>query len=145
MGKINWTRVLLGGLIAGFIVNVLWFAVWGPLAGRTLTAALLTLGHPMQETVSITVLMVVLGFVSGIVAIWLYAAIRPRYGAGPGTAALAGVAAGLLAGVLPDIGWGLTLRLIPVSVWVGDAVFTLVVTVIATLLGAWVYKEPAGQ
>jgi len=141
MGKINWTRVLLGGLIAGFIVNVLWFAVWGPLAGRTLTAALLTLGHPMQETVSITVLMVVLGFVSGIVAIWLYAAIRPRYGAGPGTAALAGVAAGLLAGVLPDIGWGLTLRLIPVSVWVGDAVFTLVVTVIATLLGAWVYKE----
>jgi hypothetical protein len=143
MGKINWARVLLGGLIAGVIINVLWFAVWGPLAGRTLTAALLTLGHPMQETVSITVLMVVLGFVSGIVVIWLYAAIRPRYGAGPGTAALAGVAAGLLAGVLPDIGWGLTLRLIPTSVWVGDAVFTLVVTVIATLLGAWVYKEGA--
>jgi len=99
----------------------------------------------MQETVSTTVLMVVLGFVSGIASIWLYAAIRPLYGAGPGTAALAGVAAGLLAGVLPDIGWGLTLRLIPASVWVGDAVFTLVVTVIATLLGAWVYKEPAGQ
>jgi hypothetical protein len=143
MGKINWARVLLGGLIAGVVVDVLWFAVWGPLAGRTLTAALLTLGHPMQETVSTTVLMVVLGFVSGIVAIWLYAAIRPRYGAGPGTAALAGVAAGLLAGVLPDIGWGLTLRLVPGSVWVGDAVFTLVVTVIATLLGAWVYKEEA--
>jgi hypothetical protein len=145
MGKINWARVLLGGLIAGVVLDVLWFAVWGPLAGRTLTAALLTLGHPMQETVSTTVLMVVLGFVSGIASIWLYAAIRPRYGAGPGTAALAGVAAGLLAGVLPDIGWGLTLRLIPASVWVGDAVFTLVVTVIATLLGAWVYKEPAGQ
>jgi hypothetical protein len=143
MGKINWARVLLGGLIAGVVIDVLWFAVWGPLAGRTLTAALLTLGHPMQATVSTTVLMVVLGFVSGIVSIWLYAAIRPRYGAGPGTAALAGVAAGLLAGVLPDIGWGLTLRLIPASVWVGDAVFTLAVTVIATLLGAWVYKEEA--
>jgi hypothetical protein len=97
----------------------------------------------MQETIGTTVLGVVLGFVVGILAIWLYAAIRPRYGAGPGTAVLAGVAAGLLYGVFPDIGWGLTLRLIPARVWVGDAVFTLVAMVIATLLGAWVYKEQA--
>jgi hypothetical protein len=45
--------------------------------------------------------------------------------------------------VLPDIGWGLTLRLIPARVWVEDAVMTLVAIVIATLLGAWVYKEEA--
>jgi hypothetical protein len=97
----------------------------------------------MQETLGTTVLMVVLGFLMGILAIWLYAAIRPRYGAGPGTAALAGLAGGLLMGVFPDIGWGLTLRLIPARVWVGDAVFSLVVMVIATVLGAWVYKEQA--
>jgi hypothetical protein len=87
--------------------------------------------------------MIVLTFVMGIVVIWLYAAIRPRYGPGPRTAAMAGVAAGLLLGVFPDIGWGLTLRLIPASVWAADAVITLVVVVIATLLGAWVYKEQA--
>jgi hypothetical protein len=141
MGKINWTRVLLGGLIAGVVANVLQFAVWVPLVGRSLNAALETLGHPMQETVGTTVLMVVLIFVAGILAIWLYAAIRPRYGAGPGTAALAGIAAGLLMGVFPDIAWGLFLRLIPARVWVMDAVFSLVVIVIATVLGAWVYKE----
>jgi drug/metabolite transporter (DMT)-like permease len=95
----------------------------------------------MQETFGTTVLMVVLTFVVGILAIWLYAAIRPRYGAGPGTAALAGVAAGIFMGVLPDIGWGLTLRLIPATVWVADAVIGLVAIVIATVLGAWVYKE----
>ena len=143
MGKINWTRVLLGGLIAGVVGNVLWFATWRPLVGPSLKAALVALGRPMQETIGTTVLGVVLGFVVGILAIWLYAAIRPRYGAGPGTAVLAGVAAGLLYGVFPDIGWGLTLRLIPARVWVGDAVFTLVAMVIATLLGAWVYKEQA--
>jgi drug/metabolite transporter (DMT)-like permease len=143
MGKINWTRVLLGGLIAGVVANVLQFAVWVPLVGRSLNAALETLGHPMQETVGTTVLMVVLIFVAGILAIWLYAAIRPRYGAGPGTAALAGIAAGLLMGVFPDIAWGLMLRLIPARVWVMDAVFSLVVIVIATMLGAWVYKEQA--
>jgi xanthosine utilization system XapX-like protein len=85
--------------------------------------------------------MVVVSFLTGILVIWLYAAIRPRYGAGPGTAALAGVAGGLLMGVFPDIAWGLLLRLIPARVWVADAVFSLVVMVIATLLGAWVYKE----
>ena len=143
MGKINWTRVLIGGLIAGVVLNVLWFAVWGPLVGRSLSAALLALGHPMPETVGTMVLLVVLGFLMGILAIWLYAAIRPRYGAGPGTALLAGVAAGLLFGVLPDIGWGLTLRLIPGKVWTADAVFSLVAMIIATLLGAWVYKEQA--
>jgi hypothetical protein len=95
----------------------------------------------MQETVGVTVLLVVLGFLVGILAIWLYAAIRPRYGAGPGTAVLAGVAAGVLFGVFPDVAWGLTLRLIPARVWVEDAVIALVAIVIATLLGAWIYKE----
>jgi hypothetical protein len=87
--------------------------------------------------------MVVLSFLVMILAIWLYAAIRPRYGAGPRTALVAGVAAGLLMGVFPDIGWGLTLRLIPARVWVIDAVSTFVVLVVATLIGAWVYKEQA--
>jgi hypothetical protein len=143
MGKINWIRVLLGGLVAGVVFNVFYFAVYGLVVGRSLSATLQAVGQPMQATVGTTVVMVVASLLGGIVIIWLYAAIRPRYGPGPGTAALAGVAAGLLAGVLPDIGWGLMLRLIPARVWVGDAVFTLVVSVIASLLGAWIYKEQA--
>jgi hypothetical protein len=143
MGKVNWTRVLIGGLVAGVVINVLWFAGWALFIRPGLSAALEALGRPLQETVAATVLMVVLGFLVGILAVWLYAAIRPRYGPGPGTAAVAGVAAGLLMGVFPDIGWGLTLRLIPASVWATDAVATFVVLVVATLLGAWVYKEQA--
>jgi hypothetical protein len=97
----------------------------------------------MQETVGSTVATIVLWFIAAILIIWLYAAIRPRYGAGPKTAFLAGFAGGILGGVLPDIGWGLELRLIPARVWVGDAIVTLVTCVIATVLGAWVYKEQA--
>ena len=143
MGKINWIRVLIGGLVAGVVGNVLWFAAWGLFLKGGLSATLLALGHPLQETAGGTVLMVVLNFVAMILVIWLYAAIRPRYGAGPGTAALAGVAAGLLLGVFPDIGWGMTLRLIPAGAWVKDAVVTLVIIVISTVVGAWVYKEQA--
>jgi hypothetical protein len=141
VGKINWTRVLIGGLIAGVVGNVLMFAGGGLFIRPSLSSALLALGRPLQETVSAIVLMVVLIFLSMILVIWLYAAIRPRYGAGPRTALVAGVAAGLLFAVFPDIGWGLTLRLIPARVWATDAVVSLVVFVIATLLGAWAYKE----
>jgi hypothetical protein len=140
VGKINWTRVLIGGLVAGVVINVLSFAAWAIFVRRDLSAALDALGQPLQETVGTSVLMVVLGFVAGILLIWLYAAIRPRYGAGPGTAALAGVAAGVLL-VIPNIGWGSMIRAIPAGVWAIDAVDTLVVSVVATLLGAWVYKE----
>jgi hypothetical protein len=141
VGKINWIRVLLGGLLAGVVINVLGFGAWWLFVRPGLIAALKDLKQPMQGSAGTTVLMIVLGFLTGILVIWLYAAIRPRYGAGPGTAALAGVAGGLLMGVFPDIGWGLTLTLIPARVWVLDAVTGLVVTVIATVVGAWVYKE----
>ena len=141
MGKINWTRVLIGGLIAGVVGNVLMFAAWALFTRPSLSAALLALGQPLQETGVAAVIMVVLGFLVMILVIWLYAAIRPRYGAGPRTALVAGIAAGLLFVVFPDIGWGLTLRLIPARVWAVDAVVSLVVIVIATLVGAWAYKE----
>jgi magnesium-transporting ATPase (P-type) len=139
--KTNWARVLIGGLIAGVVLNWLSFAGWWLFIRPTLIATLQALGRPAQETVGAAVLMAVLFFLMGILATWLYAAIRPRYGTGPGTAVLAGLAAGLMLGVFPDIGWGMTLRLIPAKVWAADAVMSLVVIIVATLLGAWVYQE----
>jgi len=140
MGKINWIRVLIGGLVAGVVINVLQFAAWALFVRPSLSATLEALGHPLKETFGTTVLWVVLSFLLGILFVWLYAAIRPRCGAGPRTAALAGVAAGVLL-LIPNIGWGSMLRLIPARVWAIDAVDTLVISVVATLLGAWVYKE----
>lgn len=143
MGKTNCTRVLLGGLIAGVVMNALCFAGWWLFVRPTLIPTLQSLGRPAQETVGALVLMVVLFFLIGILVVWLYAAIRPRYGPGPGTAVRAGIAAGLMLGAIPDFAWGMTLRLIPASVWVADSVITLVVVIVATVLGAWVYKERA--
>ena len=141
MGKISWTRLLIGGLVAGVVVNILWYATWALLARRMVSDALQAVGHPLVESAGGRIIMIVLGFLIGIVAIWLYAAIRPRFGPGPRTAAMAGVAAGLFLGVFADIGWGSTLRLIPATVWATDAITTLVIVVIATIVGAWLYKE----
>ena len=143
MGKINWGGLLIGGLVAGVVVNVLWYATWTLLVRPPLSDALQAVGRPLQESVTMAVVMVVLGFLYGIVAISLYAAIRPRFGPGPATATMAGVAAGLLGAVFPDIGWGSTITLIPATIWATDAIATLAIVVIATIVGAWVYKEQA--
>jgi hypothetical protein len=140
MGKINWMRVLIGGLVAGIVVNVLQFAAWALYQGRILSATLEALGHPLKQTGGTTVLWVVLCFLMGFLLVWLYAAVRPRCGAGPGTAVVVGTVAGVLL-LIPDIGWGSVLTMIPARVWAIDAYCDLVTAVVATLLGAWVYKE----
>lgn len=136
MGKIRWTRVLLGGLVAGFVINVFFL-------GPGLGAAHLPWGLAPREIVVVTVLMVVLVFLVTILVTWLYAALRSRYGPGLRTAAMAGVVSGLLLGLFQYVGWVLTLRLIPARVWATNAAITFVALVIATLLGAWVYEKPS--
>ena len=80
MGRINWSRVLVGGLIAG--------SIW------TLLSALSTwyLGaefssyvpgnRVLQPTAGLFIFLFFLSLAGGVWAMWLYASIRPRYGAG---------------------------------------------------------------
>ncbi len=141
MGKINCTRVFIGGLVSGIVLNVLSFAAWVLFVRRGWSAALEAVGRPLQETRGVAVLMIVVGFLIGFLIVWLYAAIRPRYGAGPKTAIIASIAAWAFLGIIPDLALGSMLRVIPAKVWAIDVVETLVLMVIATLVGAWVYRE----
>jgi hypothetical protein len=78
----------------------------------------------------------------GCLAVWLYAAIRPRFGPGARTAMIAGIAA-----------WGLYYGLMvmnyaaqgiwPVSGLVITAIWGLLELILATTLGARFYTEPA--
>lgn len=139
MGKINWGRVILGGLLAGVVVNV-----FEGVAARFLMedyrAALAALGKTMEESAAMMAFFLLFGFVYGIFAVWLYAAIRPRYGPGPTTAAWAGFAVWFIGYLLPTLGYAafdlFPARLLTIGVLVG-----LVETILATVLGAWLYKE----
>src|SRR3990172_8115214 len=90
MGKINWFRVIVGGLVAGFVINVGEFLLNEVILGRKWVAAMEALGRPPMGNEAIT-LLVVLGFALGIGAVYLYPAIRPRFGAGPRSAVCAGL------------------------------------------------------
>ncbi len=140
MGKINVGRVILGGIVAGIVADVLGYVVDGVLLAERWTNGQKALG--LGEISSNQIIWFnVLGLVSGIVLIWIYAAIRPRFGAGVKTAVLAGLAVWVVGSLLPNLSF----------MWVGGlyshhlAAYTtmggLVEIVAGAIAGAAVYQE----
>jgi hypothetical protein len=70
----------------------------------------------------------------------LYAAIRPRFGAGPGTAVIAAFAAWWFAFVFPQIG-NVAMGFFPAGVTALATAWGLAELVIAALVGARLYQE----
>src|SRR5262249_47722830 len=101
-------------------------------------AGMKALGKSLPQDGKTIAVWVILGFVMGIASVWLYAAIRPRYGAGAATAARAGVTVwffGSLICTVVFVNMGLfPFRVLPV-------VWELAQAVIATVVGAWLYRE----
>jgi len=144
MGKINMGRVIIGGLVAGLVMNVSEaFLHAGVLAadGARLLEDWKRLGLDLDIRPSLLFWLVGITFVLGILAVWTYAAIRPRFGAGPKTALCAGLAVWamsyLYAGVYIDAG----IVVMPAKLTWLPVAWGLIEIPVATLLGAWVYRE----
>ena len=142
MSKINWSRVILGGLLATVILlglgmlNLLLFqGAW--------IDAVQELGHQAEFTTGLVTAGVLLYLVVGVGSVWLYAAIRPRYGPGPKTATFAGLFMWVITSAV-DVFWVAT-GLIPSSGTVVPLLAYLPILVVATNAGAWVYKEVEGS
>ena len=136
MGKINWGRVFLCGLLTGVVWGVL-EAIKAPLVGRDFLAALP--GGHVRMSAGFFAFWIVIELVVGIWTMWLYAAIRPRYGPGPKTAAVAGFALWVI-GALADAIWA-SLGFIPPGVLVAPVATDLPIIIVAAVVGAWLYKE----
>ncbi len=139
MGKINGGRVLLGGLVAGVVLNIGEFIFNGLLYAEKMKEFNAQFNLP-QVTDAFVAKAVALTFVAGFVVIFIYAAIRPRFGAGAMTAVIAGLIlwfgyyfyAGLL---IASAG------LSPMDVTLIGLFWGLVELPLATVVGAWFYKE----
>jgi hypothetical protein len=138
MGKINWGRVFLGGLLGGLIINIFEWVMNGVVFAAKWDSAMEALGHKMSS--SAISFFVVWGFLAGIAAVWLYAAARPRFGAGPKTAVLTGFAFWIFSYALPFLGQ-FAMQLFPVHLMVIGLCIGLVEIVLASLAGGWVYRE----
>jgi hypothetical protein len=139
MGRINIGRVLLGGLVAGVILNIGEYILNDKVLGARMKEYLATHRFPTPGGNAIAVA-VVMTFVLGIVIVLGYAAIRPRFGAGAKTAIIAALFAWFGVYVYPDV-VGAAFGFVPTSILPIALVWGLVEYSVAALIGAWLYKE----
>ena len=138
MKKVNLARVIVGGILAGTIINVSEWVLHDVVIREEFRSHLGSLGRTNPEDVATVVWWNVWGYILGFTAIWLYAAIRPRYGPGVATALRAGFAAWILSCVLMTITMA-NLRLFPFMPMA--FLWSLFGDLIGTVAGAAVYKE----
>ena len=147
MAQINTGRVIFGGLAAGLVINISEAVLNLAVVAEDVEEMVTTLGVEPASGAAIGILVVV-GFLIGIATVWLYAAIRPRFGAGPRAAMIAGGVVWALAHLwrMTDITLFLGLSMSFVMLVL---VWTLVESLLAAYVGAWLYQEqeaaaPAG-
>jgi hypothetical protein len=136
MGKINWGRVILGGILAAVVTNV----IEGLLAlamREQWEAAMKNMKAPSGAVMAAHLFW---SLVVAVATIWLYAAIRPRYGPGPATALRAGFAVWLFVHATFSLAAG-SMQLLPQKILLMSVAWSLPQTLVATLAGAWLYRE----
>jgi hypothetical protein len=142
---INTQKVVVGGLAAGLVMNVVDFVVFGYLLrGRMdaeLAAAAPTLvGKGMGG--SVIAAHVITDFLIGILIVWLYAAIRPRFGPGMGTAVKAALVV-WVCGFLFYQDW-LHMGMMSMASYLIVAVTMFITLFLAAWVGAKLYTEGGG-
>lgn len=140
MVKINWSRVFLGGFLWVVAFNVVHMSAWFLLLENGWMSAFAALGRPWPQDLGTLALWLLLTFGGGILAIWAYAAVRPQYGPGPKTAAGVAVVLWLVSSVGPTV-WFAHLLLLPTGLILSNMAAEFIADVVATILGAWLYKE----
>ena len=141
MYKINWVRVLVGGLVAavilflsdGFFHERVVISDW-----KALYAALGS-AEPQENAFSL-VYFAIFELGRGFIAIYLYALMRACCGPGPKTAALAGLVAWIAFSVTGPAQF-IPLGFYSHALWLKVGAFHLVTSIIAAIAGAALYKE----
>ena len=144
MGKINLSRVILGGLLAGVVINLVEGVSNGVIFEKQWAQAMVALGKAAAPSVKQIVALNLWGFALGILTVWVYAAIRPRFGAGPRTAMCAGLTVWALA---QGMGTAIPVffHLYSVGLALTAVSIELVEMLIAGVVGAYIYKEDSAE
>ena len=139
MGRINIGRVILGGLVAGLVINLGEY-ILNELVMKSQWDAVMA-GYNLPTAGGSTIVWFMLfGLLQGTIVVWLYAAMRPRLGAGAGTAVKAGLVMWSLAWFI-SLMYPFLLGLIPSNIVWTTIIWGLVEVPLAAVIGAWLYRE----
>jgi hypothetical protein len=140
---INTGKVIVGGIVGGIVANVIDFVTQTyVLAGMT-TAAMTQLNPSLAHNPAGSQIagFVVLDFVWIIANVWIYAAIRPRFGPGPKTAAYAGIVSWVIGSTVA--GFFCVLGFFGTGLFIASGLVALVNSIVSTMVGARFYTEEA--
>jgi hypothetical protein len=139
MGRINYGKVVTGGLVAGIVMNVLDFVMNDFLMKSQFEAVSVARNIDPGAAAAAIPAFVVIDLALGLLAVFTYAAIRPRFRPGPNTAVIAGAILGvtgsLVAAFFAASGF------FPWGVWTMASAISLVNICLATMAGAALYSE----
>jgi hypothetical protein len=141
MEKINWGHVVLCGLLTGGVCMAVSAPIYLLAFHESEFMQAMRAAQAAPDRLNPLLVAMPLNLLAGIWIMWLYAAIRPRYGPGPKTAALAGLA-GWVAVAIIEVQFA-ALFLLPISL-AGLAVplgVALPAMIVAAMVGAWKYQE----
>ena len=139
MEKINIKMVLLGGLIAGLVLNIGEFVLNGLVIGDAWMEWAKSMNLPEMGG-NVIIFYVIWSFLVGIALVWLHAAIRPRFGANIRTAVIAGLFIWVTMWVL-GFGSMLIQGVFPNDLIITSIVWGLFEVPLASVAGAYLYKE----
>ena len=143
MSKINLGRVVAGGLLAGLVMNIVDAVTNGALLGAQWQAEGQALSPTLMATPGLETMSmagwVIVDFLTGIALVWLYAAIRPRFGPGPRTALVAAFVTWLV-GHLYFASYVFN-GLYSAQVVTASSAGALVGMLAGGLAGGWLYRE----
>jgi hypothetical protein len=139
---INTSKVLVGGLAAGVVYNIIGFVGFGMLLGPRFEAEAVAVAPALQGramTGSAIAINVIASFAAGILLVWLYAAMRPRFGPGMKTATMAALAV-WVCGFLFHLDWLIVGMMTPAT-YMMAAVMAVVQVLPSAAVGGMLYRE----
>jgi hypothetical protein len=139
MGKINFGRVLLGGLVAGVILTIGEYVINDLVLAKQMAETLRRFNVPKPGNnfiIAATVMTILLG----ILLVWLYALIRARLGPGPKTAVVAAIILWFSVYVYTGVINGMLFQ-IPMNLMLIGFVWGFVEYIVAALAGGALYSE----
>lgn len=141
---INTQKVLLGGIAAGVVMNIVDFVSNMFIVGARMKAEADAFKPGMSDQMnqgSAMVSYIVMDLVLGILLVWTYAAIRPRFGPGMKTATYVAVLFWILAGIF--LSGYLHMGMMSSGLWWTFAFIGLVNFWVSAWVGARLYSEDA--
>jgi TRAP-type C4-dicarboxylate transport system permease large subunit len=142
MNGINLGKVIVGGVVAGLVLNIGQSIVHLYLFAAQSAAITEAMGLP-ETTGSQIGMYWALGFVIGLVMMFMYAGFRPRCGPGVNTALAAGAVTFILGELIPTL-YNLVSGLTSLGDSLPFVLSTLVLLMVSSVAGAALYTEDDG-